>query len=198
MIRSIVFDWGGVLAPPDTPIAAKALSRRRGLDEKALFEDMNTLQYVYSPLSDDSGFFEKICTKYGLKKEEVISALCDVPPNEIMDIARSLKSSGFKIYLLSDQMVFKGEHIRKSYDMSVFTEDYFSYDLGFIKESRKCFEAFLKRSGLDPGECIFIDDNPVNVKNANDTGFNTILFTGKNDLLRKLEGFGINVSLDNQ
>ena len=44
------------------------------------------------------------------------------------------------------------------------------------KPDPEIFRILLDRYGLDAGECVFLDDSPVNVAAAASLGFNAVLF----------------------
>ena len=55
-----------------------------------------------------------------------------------------------------------------------------------MKPDHRIFELALKRFGIEASETIFIDDNPNNVKAANELGIRGILFQSRERLLSEL------------
>ena len=51
----------------------------------------------------------------------------------------------------------------------------------------------LRRSGLSPEQCLFVDDLEPNIKAAQDVGLNTIHFKGVADLKERLAKLGFKV-----
>ncbi len=49
------------------------------------------------------------------------------------------------------------------------------------------YHILFNRYGIDPARAVFIDDNPKNIKGANEVGLKTIHFTSPADLQRELE-----------
>ncbi|MBV9315708.1 MAG: HAD family phosphatase [Pseudonocardia sp.] len=53
-----------------------------------------------------------------------------------------------------------------------------SGEVGLTKPDPAIFHLALARFGLDPAECLFIDDNPANVSTARHLGMPAVLFAG--------------------
>ena len=56
-----------------------------------------------------------------------------------------------------------------------------------VKPDERLYMVLLGRYGLAADECIFVDDNPVNVDAARRLGMDGIVFAGADDLRRRLE-----------
>lgn len=61
-----------------------------------------------------------------------------------------------------------------------------------IKPDPRIYDLHTKNFGLEPAATLFIDDNPANVKAAQDYGWQAVLFVGADQLKRDLAGYGIN------
>ena len=186
MIKSIIFDWGGVLAPADHILASKSLSAKYGYDAESLKYEFKTNEAEFATGKRDSGFFRIIAEKFDIPSEDVKKALNEIPHNEVFEFAKSLKSKGFKIFLLSDQMKFRSDYIKEHNDLSFFDNVFFSNEIGFIKTSILSFHHFLKTTQQKPEECIFIDDRIENINMAKRAGINTIHFISLEQLKKEL------------
>ena len=173
MIKTIIFDWGGVLAPADTEIAAKQLSDKFGCDYSKLKEKIKKYEKENSESSNDSMFLNKIKSEFGIPEEEIMKALTEIHAWEGFEIAKSLIGK-FKLCILSDQMQFKADYIKKNNDLSFFDIVLFSSEIGAQKPSEKAFQIMLEKLEEAPEECLFIDDREVNVKTAQGLGINVI------------------------
>jgi 2-haloacid dehalogenase len=60
-----------------------------------------------------------------------------------------------------------------------------------IKPDSRIFELFLNRARVDATDCVFIDDNAVNIAAAASMGFHTVHFTDAVDLRRRLAAYGL-------
>lgn len=61
-----------------------------------------------------------------------------------------------------------------------------SFQARMTKPNPDFYQLFLKQFGLTPEECVFIDDTPENVAEAQRQGFQTILFTSREETEEKL------------
>ncbi len=66
-----------------------------------------------------------------------------------------------------------------------------SGEVRLIKPDAAIFLHFLERYELTAGECVFIDDSPVNVAAARRLGFHGIDFCGVADLRGRLDAWGL-------
>ena len=108
-------------------------------------------------------------------------------------LIRDIKVAGGKLYLLSNISIGFAEqwrtvpHLREV--LSAFDGLVFSGPLGIVKPSREIFGYVTDTYGLDPEECIFIDDSPKNIAGAELAGIRGYLFDGDPAKLRSTLGF---------
>ena len=62
-----------------------------------------------------------------------------------------------------------------------------SYQEAIAKPDPRIYQLVCKRLGVEPSECVFADDNEVNVDAANKIGMHGIVFTSNGDYFAKLE-----------
>jgi 2-haloacid dehalogenase len=65
-----------------------------------------------------------------------------------------------------------------------------SGDEKLVKPDPAIYRLLIERHGLDPADCIFIDDSPANVAGARLVGMRGVHFTSPDGLLRDLEAAG--------
>jgi putative hydrolase of the HAD superfamily len=63
----------------------------------------------------------------------------------------------------------------------------FSCNVKLIKPNKRIYEKLFDMYNLIPSECVFIDDNPDNIKTANELSLNTIHFCGYDSAHAELE-----------
>ena len=56
------------------------------------------------------------------------------------------------------------------------------------------YEYFVKKTGLDPNLCVFIDDYKKNIIAARKIGFKGILFKNLKQLKKELSAFSVNIN----
>ena len=105
---------------------------------------------------------------------------------------QSLQEKGYGVYLLSN-------YPRRIYSQSIeelaFVEivdgAVFSFEVQATKPEPEIYEALLEKYGLDPTECVFIDDNRANIVAANQLGMATIHFHTKSQAQEELKSLGV-------
>ena len=92
---------------------------------------------------------------------------------------QNLKTTGFKVYLLSNYGKTAFEKCRANGNlafMDLVDGDFISYRYKMIKPDIKIYKTFLETYGLNGEECLFIDDRAVNVQGSIDAGMKAYLF----------------------
>jgi putative hydrolase of the HAD superfamily len=197
MIRSIIFDWGGVLIDEPSPkiftICAKAFQisttkfihiyerykqdfQRGQLSETTLWNNISSeLEIPHSILAGLWGVAFQ-----GAYKEK----------KEIFTLASFLQSKGYKIGFLSNTEVPAMEFFLKQ-QYSMFDVTVFSCMEGTRKPEKKIYEVILNRLHVAPQEAVFIDDTKEYVQGAEQVGIHTILFRNFSQLRKQLASFSI-------
>jgi epoxide hydrolase-like predicted phosphatase len=98
-------------------------------------------------------------------------------PNEAMfRLVKECKKRGHKVILLSnlDEETFKLLRAKHPKKFELFDSIYISAVLKDLKPRANIFEIVLKQEGVDPSECIFIDDSRQNIKMSEKLGIPSI------------------------
>ena len=85
-----------------------------------------------------------------------------------------------------------GDMIPSQYQ-SVFDVLILNSEVGMAKPDPRMFVYAAKELGLEPEECVFVDDTAVNVDGAVKAGMHGIVFTNRQDFIRELAHLGIRV-----
>ena len=189
MIKTIIFDFGGVLVNLNMQKCINAFARL-GYDkieelidhykQKGLF-----LLFEEGKISTDDFFTElqKIVGSHASihdLKQAYLSFLDDVPQYKL-DLILSLRKK-YKVYMLSNICQFIFEHSKKTYfetNNHIF-EDYFnkaylSFEMGVCKPDKSIFDKMIADANLVPNQCLFLDDGVKNIEMAQILGFHTYL-----------------------
>ncbi len=199
-IKAFIFDNAGVVGIPTTNISLHELADRIGLD-------YDHVKGAYFGLSDRSWageitedrfwneFAKKIGIKYGreLKKEMYARHLYHTgrkgQNKKVVAVVKALKQKGYTVALLTNALPFHSKVDVKLGHYSHFDKVFVSYKLGMRKPQARIFRHCLKALKLKPGECIFIDDNLVNVNGARQVGIKSIHFKNAGQLERQLRPY---------
>ena len=199
MIRNIVFDIGGVLA--DFRI-------NEFLTEKGLDAPMIGRVLKASVMNPYWGKFER----GEVTEEETLLAFAAADPeieSELrlaftslsgmlvmreyaIPLVQRLKKAGYGVYYLSNYSKKAYDECAESLGFMPFMDGgIVSFKVGMTKPDPRMFICFLEQYGLQPEECVLIDDTAENVKAATALGFAGIQFTSREQLIDALEDLWI-------
>lgn len=183
-IKAIIFDCFGVLVLPGYA---------------PLYEMYPQLKDKISDLIDVSNLGKISRRQY----DELTADLVRLKPADVRDIyingykrnepainwLKELKASGdYKIGMLSN--VGRGwmsDFFTDSELGELFDDVVLSSDVGLSKPAPRIFEIIAERLGVQPGECVMIDDRQNNIDGAIATGMKGIIFTSRVQAQPELE-----------
>ncbi|MBZ0188723.1 MAG: HAD family phosphatase, partial [Candidatus Obscuribacterales bacterium] len=97
----------------------------------------------------------------------------------------------YRLYLLSNTNQNHYQYIQDNFNVERhFEELILSYMVRSAKPNLAIYEEVMLRSGLNPGQCLFIDDLKENIETARALGMKSILFDGHERLFEKLTEYG--------
>ena len=194
MIKSVVFDIGGVLA--DYNVVGF-------LGAKGFGKEMIRRILKASVMTPYWGMFERdeVSEEEALQgfasadpeiEEELRRAFSSVegmltPRDFVIPLMKELKSAGYGVYYLSN-------YSRKAYDecgeslafMPYMDGGLVSFMAGKTKPDPEFFQMFLREYQLEAAECLFVDDTEENVEAAKALGMEGIVFHGPEEIRERL------------
>ena len=106
---------------------------------------------------------------------------------DVAEFIRSLRQSGVKTYMTTDQEKYRGEHLRRTIGGGVlFDEVFFSAEMGCVKKDPGFFQKVTQAIAVDPKDVLFIDDSEKNVEVAKQFGFDAFMYTDLDGLKKFL------------
>jgi epoxide hydrolase-like predicted phosphatase len=198
-IKSVIFDWGGVLIDdPATGLmqyCAKALKVNK---EDYIKAHSKFADDFHKGLIREDEFLGKICSELNIPKPKVRSLWTDafkaayVPRADMFSIAASLKENGYRTAVLSNTEAPAMQYfLQQRNDM--FYVLVFSCSEGVKKPDRKIYELTLEKLGSQPKQSVFIDDNPEYINGAKEVGINTVLFQNIDQVKDELNRLGVKI-----
>lgn len=188
-LTTLIFDFGGVIINLDLPLCIRKLKETGATDVEKYLSNFGQSGFFLQWEKGEIGireFRDAIrAISSGNPSDEAIDAawmafLQDIPAEKI-SLLRQLRSR-FRILMLSNTNPL---HIEQSARIAfeangtsmneLFDKCYLSYEIGLTKPGREIFEYLLNDAGVQPGECLFIDDGPKNIDIATSMGFRTRL-----------------------
>jgi len=204
MIRNIIFDMGSVLIRFDrerfldrhaagcSAAERTLLVRETYLSREWIMQDRGTLTPAQTA--------RIVCGRVPEKLHRAVEGLCcrwyeDIVPVEGMaGLVGELKGKGYHIFLLSNAAVDVPDYWAKVPGSEYFDDICVSAFEGVIKPQPEIYERAIRKFGVDPAECVFIDDVTANIEAAYNAGMQGIVFHDDLAELRiKLSQMGVRV-----
>lgn len=194
----LVFDFGGVIGGTDRQLVAEALSPLLDIsvaEAKALVAQLRTAKEQGLP---PAGVWKDYETASGKtlpenweEQYEQIRMVSIRANRQMLHYVDSLRQNGYRVALLSNTTVSRAEFIRRQGFYHHFEPVVLSCNIGAKKPKEEAFIFLLNQLGVTSGDCIIIDDKPVNIEAARRLGLDGIVFTTLDELERELEKRGV-------
>jgi len=198
MYKAIGFDWSGVLcgnagADFDNQMAALLGVGYEEYDGvyKQYNQDFNrgTIDAVtmWKSVLSDLGQLDKIAEALELQSTRDLIDLND----EVVDLAYSLKETGIKLGILSNNTKENAREIGCLPLAKLFDVIHISGETGDAKPERDAYEKFTQALGVGARELVFIDDSEENTKPAKQYGIATIKFDTYEQCIADIKSLGL-------
>lgn len=194
MFKNIVFDFGGVLLDWNPHYLYDPYF---GDVEKAEWFLTHICTYEWNAQHDNGkpiaeGTAELIALHPEWEKEirmyydEFMKMMGGQIPG-MEELVKKLKANGQRVFGLSNWSVETFALVRPVYPVLDLMEDMVISGVEKVmKPDHRIFELALDRFGIKAEETVFIDDNPNNVKAANELGIHGFLFQSREQLEKEL------------
>lgn len=198
-IKSIIFDWGGVLIDDPAPGLVRYCAKALGSAEQAYKKVYQKFggDFQKNLLSEEQ-FWTKMCDELNVPRPKVPSLWGDAfaavyrPKQDVFALAGVLRNNGFRIAVLSntEKPAMQFFH-QQRYD--VFEVLVFSCAEGLAKPEREIYQLTLEILKVEPAQAVFIDDRADYIAGAQAVGLNTILFRDVERLKKELSILGVKI-----
>lgn len=198
-IKSVIFDWGGVLIDDPAPGLMEYCAKALKVSKEDYIKAHGKFEADFQKgLIRENVFWEQICGELSVPKPNMHSLWAEafkaayVPRKSMFLMAASLQESGYKTAVLSNTEVPAMQHFHlQKYEM--FDVAVFSCLEGVKKPDREIYEITLKNLGSPPEQAIFIDDKQEYIDGAKEAGINTILFRNIDQVKGELKQLGVKI-----
>lgn len=193
MIRHIVFDMGQVLVQFSVGLFSERLRLSAEDAELIRREVLTTVEWVRmdrGTISDDDAL-ARMCARLPQRLHDTAAYLVRrwndpiAPVPGMADVARDLKAAGYDLYLLSNAATRQHTYWHDIPGSEYFSGTFISADYHLLKPEDAIYQAFFKKFGLKPEECLFIDDSAPNIEASENAGMAGIVFHGDAARLRR-------------
>lgn len=198
-MKDIVFDLGGVLIDWNPRyLYKKIFSSPKELDyflTRVCHGDWNAQMDAGLPFKEavrerQAKFpqYAQQIEAYFTRWDEMLGGALD----GTVAVLKTLKRRGARVYALTNWSAETLPYAKAKYDFfPLFDGMTVSGEVKLAKPDPAIFKRLLKDHGLRAENCVFIDDNSVNVQTAAGLGFQTVLFTTAAALKQELERLGV-------
>jgi len=199
MIRAIIFDFGNVVCSFDIRTFQRNLLPYTTLtleQLQQLRDPVTGLAVRYETgLMTSQEFFEEFIRLGGLSitQEQFIAAYTTIftPMEGTFELVRRLKGR-YILGLLSNTNEWHFLHsIRPVAIFPLFDAVTLSYEVKAMKPVRAIYDDMVRKLGVSPGECVYIDDLKENVEAAGFLGMHAIHYTSHAELVDRLCEMGV-------
>lgn len=199
MINAIIFDLWSTLGGKHTSVSRKLLTHFNiPINKTTLLEYEKSVQLrrwksmeqmaigfltsFHIPLNKKSIIVVKSAFRYAISHAR--------PFNGILTLLKKLQGP-YRLAILSNTTVFESIVISRWRIKRYFDCQVYSWQIGSLKPSHKNFEAVSNKLGYSVKQCLFVDDNPLNVLAARSLGMVAIHFQNVPQLRKQLLKLGI-------
>jgi len=200
MIKAITFDLDGVYFINGKSKFIANLGKLGVSEEEAIrvfikSDEMNKL-YKQGKMTDQE-FWTFAIKEWGLDIpiDQIVTMLIDgYDINEgAVEIVKAMRKKEYKTCICSNNFPARINGLNERFK---FLDDFdivvLSYQVGAKKPSNKIFQYLIDRSGVNPEEIIFADDDEDNLDGAEKLGIQTFLYEGFDKFLEELKRFNVN------
>ncbi len=192
MIKSIIFDWGGVLIESPSNKIISYCANYLDVSYNSMYEEYRKYKPIFQKgLITENMLWENICNELTLKIPRIKSLWKEAfkaaynERKKVFSVVKKLKEDGFKIGFLSNTELPSVEFFNEL-DYDLFDILVFSCFEGVRKPELKIYDIIIGKLSLNPNEILFIDDSIENILAANQIGINTIQYKDFNQFYSEL------------
>ena len=187
MIKAIIFDYYKVLATKgNLDILRKKYGSR--LKKEA---DIKKIISEHDLGKSSKWLYQEIGKIHNISPEELENTVKNQPAIEknkkLIDFIKNDLREKYKIGLLSNMGPGAGKEILDENDWALFDDKVHSFEVGLIKPDPAIYYLAAQRLGVEPTECVFVDDKDENVLAAKKVGMKSIVYQNFNQFYDDLE-----------
>jgi putative hydrolase of the HAD superfamily len=194
VIKALIFDFGGVLTNPVWESFAH-FCKEEGIDPdtiKQLFREdpgaLAELRKLETGEVSEEEFERSFAGRLGLADSDGLIERLFVgmtPLEEMIEVVRTARAAGLKTALLSNS--WSVSHYDRDLLDELFDVSVISGEVGMHKPQPEIYRLTVERLGLEPTECVFVDDLRENCEGAEAVGMTAIRHRDARETIARLE-----------
>lgn len=185
-IRTILFDFGGVIAEEGFYEGLREIAREQGLDPELLAQEGMDAVYESGYVTgqgSEAAFWKLLRQKSGITGSDSELKRRILPCFKVrpwmIELLRELRDRGYLVCLLSDQVEWLEQLDAEQDFLKEFDRAYVSYRLVKGKRDATLFDDAVEDLGLQPEEVLFVDDAKGNIERAESRGLRVLRYTDR-------------------
>lgn len=202
MIKVILFDFDGVLTTDSTGslTICKYISQVSNIEFELLNSEYRKYNgdLLYGKVTHVE-IWEELCKRIGVSipYSILMDSFINTPiDNQMIELVYKLKSTGYKIGMITDNKRDRIDCIIEHYDWcSLFDVVIVSADVGSGKNKNIIFDRALEKLNLSADKCVFIDNQKKNLIVPQSMGMRTIYYNHEtrdfDSILKKLQEMNV-------
>lgn len=194
MIKALFFDSGDVLVTEGFHPGIIEYEKKYSLAEGSLYESAHDRAYwkdfTLGKISEEE-YLKAVANDYQQSQVDTVALRQAIENNfvsniELLDFLKSIKHK-FILGVISNHPKewFARCTQRFGWD-NVFSIYAVSGNLEIRKPDKRIFEYAVNKAGVNPDECVYIDNRPDRVDGAVEIGIKVIIYTSNNDIKEKI------------
>jgi len=204
MIKNVVFDMGQVLIKYEPNLVLEENGIHNPEEKQFLmhhvFQTLAWSRVDRGSLTSQEAY-DIMCKKIPERLHDVVKELVFCWHRNLHfvegmeEVVKELKDNGYGIYLLSNAGLDQKDYWNRIPASRYFDGRVVSAEEGFVKPQPEIYQILCDRYGLNPSECVFIDDSHPNAEGAFFAGWEAIVFHGDvQELREELRDLGVRIS----
>ena len=186
MIKAIIFDCYGVLLGQGFWHTYAAAGGNVEADKEFLHEQLSAMNSG-AQSSDDFDLHIAEQLHISLEKWQSMKYLQELPSVQLFNFIRTHLKPRFKIGMISNASAGSVERRLSPEQLSLFDVLAISAEIGMLKPQPEIYQYTARKLGVEPDECIFIDDYPEYAKAAQAVGMQGIIYSDFDSFKREIE-----------
>jgi putative hydrolase of the HAD superfamily len=185
MIRAVIFDCFGVLTNDGWKSIREEFFAH---DDELMRTALDLDKAVNAGVMDYAKFVDEVARMSGLAKDEVLRRIDTTVPNTVLfHFIRDELKSKYKIGMLSNASSNMLNELFEPWQVELLDEAVLSYAIGTVKPDPVAYRTVAQRLGVQPAECLFIDDIDRYCDAAEHVGMKAILHTDSHQTVARIK-----------
>jgi putative hydrolase of the HAD superfamily len=193
-----VFDYGGVLVHHQSEVDQQRMAQIAGIPAEQFSELYwsNRIDYDKGLVSGPEYWASMGLSAGRTLTLEMVAELTEIDAVTWMNFdepmwrwIEELRAAGKRVAMLSNMPSDLGETLKtRTKRLKYFDQVTLSYEVLSVKPEAEIYEHCLEGLGTPPGDTVFFDDRPANVRGAEMLGIRGVEFSNRDEVLQRFRG----------